>query len=109
MRRILAAAVIVATLHAPTAATAAPRTCRHLDAEAFIRCAETGGQARYAPDRTPHPGKSSASGAYGLLSSTRRIYGAGCTTDRCIAAKYVEQRYGGWVQAAHHHRRRGWY
>ena len=105
-RRLAAIAAAIAGLCA-TPAHAAPRPCRSRHGEAYIRCTETGGQARYMRDRAPHPGRSSASGPYGLLSSTRRAYGPG--TDREIATRYVMSRFGSWSAAEQFHRRHNWY
>lgn len=88
---------------------AAPAQCAGRQGEQYIVCAETGGDPRFMRDGAPHPGPSSASGAYGLLSSTRVQFGKGCATDRCIAERYAFQRYGGWQQAARFHRNHGWW
>ena len=107
-RRIAAiAATIGALIVHPSGAHAAPRVCRSRHGESYIRCAETGGQRRYAHDGAAHPGPSSASGAYGLLSSTRRAYGPG--TDREIATRYMRARYHSWAAAERAHRAKAWW
>lgn len=105
IKRVLTAATIAAigllTTPAIAHAESIATTCDPLHGAAYIRCRETGNNpAKYANGQ-PHPGPSSASGQYGLLDSTRRIYGT--------ATNYMQQRYGSWVTAEAHERRYGWW
>lgn len=101
--------LIAAVLLAVTPPHAVTHVCAAKHGEQYVRCAESGGNPRYQHDGVPHPGPSSASGAYGLLSATRRRYGKGCASDRCIAERYVADRFGTWAAAERFHRARGWY
>ena len=75
--------------------------CRHEHNRQYIICAETGGNINAYSHGEPHPGPSSASGLYGLLTSTRKQYGT--------AENYMEHRYGSWKKAEVFHRRNGWW
>lgn len=100
IRAVIVSAIALVPLGAP-AAQGASR------GEAYIIRRETGGQAKYKRDRTPHPGPSSASGPYGLLAGTRSDYHCGNVSDRECATRYMLKRYGSWEKAAAYHRRIG--
>ena len=75
--------------------------CNHKHGRQYVICAETGNNPNKYANGKPHPGPSSASGLYGLLSSTRRVYGT--------ADNYMLKRYGSWSKAEMFHRHHNWW